>query len=89
MPSILSNYNFCDTKIWLQIKSFCTTGNDKINVSHVNIITQNKEHTKFLECKVYNMEDPSSAYQMQVWILLKVKVIISMKKSNILLYSIP
>ena len=35
------------------------------------------------------MEDPSSAYQMQVWILLKVKVIISMKKTNILLYSIP
>ena len=89
MPSILSNHNFCDTKIWLEIKSFCLTGNDEINVSHVNIITQNKEHTKFLECKVYNMEDPNKAYQMQVWILLKMKVIISMKKTNILLYSIP
>ena len=35
------------------------------------------------------MEDPNKAYQMQVWILLKVKIIMSMKKTNILLYSIP
>ena len=36
------------------------------------------------------MEDPNKAYQMQVWLLLKVTEIISMKKKNdILLYCIP
>lgn len=59
-------------------------------LAHVNIITQNKEHTKFIEWKAYNMEDPNKAYQMQVWLLLKVTEIISMKKKNdILLYCIP
>ena len=57
-------------------------------LAHVNIITKNKEHTKFIECKAYNMEDPTKAYQMQVWLLLKVTEIISMKKKMIFYYTV-
>ena len=57
-------------------------------LAHVNIITQNKEHTKFIEWKAYNMEDPNKAYQMQVWLLLKVTEIISMKKKMIFYYTV-
>ena len=57
-------------------------------LAHVNIITKNTEHTKFIECKAYNMEDPNKAYQMQVWLLLKVTEIISMKKKMIFYYTV-
>lgn len=34
------------------------------------------------------MEDPNKAYQMQVWLLLKVTEIISMKKKMIFYYTV-